>query len=117
MLSKRYESTEVDRRTWLHVPSKSDLKWCIHLSKSLFLYHFERIIRLLNDIFCEPISHRLNLRPDSLNLQTLISLESAMRNHSNQFEMPELHSLAEKSPRKKACVKIHIVLHVIKIYN
>ena len=21
MLSKRYESTEVDRRTWLHVPS------------------------------------------------------------------------------------------------
>ena len=23
MLSKRYESTEVDRRTWLHVPSES----------------------------------------------------------------------------------------------
>ena len=23
MLSKRYESTEVDRRTWLHVPSTS----------------------------------------------------------------------------------------------
>ena len=23
MLSKRYESTEVDRRTWLHVPSVS----------------------------------------------------------------------------------------------
>ena len=22
MLSKRYESTEVDRRTWLHVPEK-----------------------------------------------------------------------------------------------
>ena len=59
MLSKRYESTEVDRRTWLHLPSgtplstSSDtyqdveikkesvsfsgsnsifLKWCIHLS-------------------------------------------------------------------------------------
>ena len=24
MLSKRYESTEVDRRTWLHVPSGTD---------------------------------------------------------------------------------------------
>ena len=23
MLSKRYESTEVDRRTWLHVPSET----------------------------------------------------------------------------------------------
>ena len=23
MLSKRYESTEVDRRTWLHVPSRT----------------------------------------------------------------------------------------------
>ena len=35
MLSKRYESTEVDRRTWLHVPSgthwsmRSDAKYCI----------------------------------------------------------------------------------------
>ena len=25
MLSKRYESTEVDRRTWLHVPSENSL--------------------------------------------------------------------------------------------
>ena len=25
MLSKRYESTEVDRRTWLHVPSGTHL--------------------------------------------------------------------------------------------
>ena len=25
MLSKRYESTEVDRRTWLHVPSGDSL--------------------------------------------------------------------------------------------
>ena len=25
MLSKRYESTEVDRRTWIHVPSGSHL--------------------------------------------------------------------------------------------
>ena len=25
MLSKRYESSEVDRRTWLHVPSRTHL--------------------------------------------------------------------------------------------
>ena len=30
MLSKRYESTEVDRRTWLYVPSGT----CIHRFKS-----------------------------------------------------------------------------------
>ena len=40
MLSKRYESTEVDRRTWLHMPSGTH--WSIssdtyHLSRSLFL--------------------------------------------------------------------------------
>ena len=28
-----------------------------------------------------------------------------MRNHLNQFEMSELHSLAEKSPRKKHTLK------------
>ena len=41
MLSKRYESTEVERRTWLHVPSEGNsgppavtltkwFKWCVH---------------------------------------------------------------------------------------
>ena len=40
MLSKRYESTEVEHRTWLHVPSGNSgppavtltkwLKWCVH---------------------------------------------------------------------------------------
>ena len=40
MLSKRYESTEVERRTWLHVSSGNSgppavtltkwLKWCVH---------------------------------------------------------------------------------------
>ena len=38
MLSKRYESTEVDRRTWLHVPSgthwstSSDTHQALHMS-------------------------------------------------------------------------------------
>ena len=52
-------------------------------------------------------------------LQTKISLGSLVCNHSNQFEMSELHSLAEKCPRKQHSyyVKIHIVWHAIKIYN
>ena len=39
MLSKRYESTEVDRRTWLHVPSgthwstSSDTHQVVEISK------------------------------------------------------------------------------------
>ena len=32
-------------------------------------------------------------------------LKSLVRNHSNQFEMSGLHSLAEKSPRKKHALK------------
>ena len=58
MLSKRYESTEVDRNTWLHVPSgtprstssdthqvvttESELKWCIHLSKVSFYIEIKK---------------------------------------------------------------------------
>ena len=40
MLSKRYDSTEVDRRTWLHVPSwtrwstSSDTHQVVEMSKS-----------------------------------------------------------------------------------
>ena len=42
MLSKRYESTEVDRRTWLHVPSgthwstSSDTHQGVEIQKETF---------------------------------------------------------------------------------
>ena len=42
MLSKRYESTEVDRRTWLHVPSgthwstSSDTHQVVEYKKRLY---------------------------------------------------------------------------------
>ena len=40
MLSKRYKSTEVDRRTWLHVPSET------HWSTSiLFIYLFNTLFQ------------------------------------------------------------------------
>ena len=50
------------------------------------------------------------LGPDSLKtipgtFKRKISLESLVRNHSNQFEMSELHSLAEKSSQKKHALK------------
>ena len=41
MLSKRYESTEVDRRTWLHVPSgtpwstSSDAQQVVEIKKEI----------------------------------------------------------------------------------
>ena len=50
MLSKRYESTEVDRRTWLHVPSgthwstSSDTQRVVQIKKRLLLrciHHFK----------------------------------------------------------------------------
>ena len=50
MLSKRYESTEVDRRTWLHVPSgthwsiSSDTQQVVEIYKRLQLrcrHHFK----------------------------------------------------------------------------
>ena len=50
MLSKRYESTEVDRRTWLHVPSgthwstSSDTHQVVEIKKRLLLrciHHFK----------------------------------------------------------------------------
>ena len=50
MLSKRYESTEVDRRTWLHVPSgthwftSSDTHQVVEIKKILLLrciHHFK----------------------------------------------------------------------------
>ena len=50
MLSKRYESTEVDRRSWLHVPSgtlwsiSSDTHQVVELKKRLPLkciHHFK----------------------------------------------------------------------------
>ena len=43
MLSKRYESTEVDRRTWLHVPSgtpwstSGDTQQVVEIKKRLVL--------------------------------------------------------------------------------
>ena len=61
MLSKRYESTEVDRRTWLHVPSgthwstssdthqvveiykKRLLLRCIHHFKSDLIYNMDHM--------------------------------------------------------------------------
>ena len=41
MLSKRYKSTEVDRRTWLHVPSGTP--W----STSVYVHELENALRLL----------------------------------------------------------------------
>ena len=44
MLSKRYELTEVDRRTWLHVPSEtpwstsSDTHQLVEIRKETFNY-------------------------------------------------------------------------------
>ena len=57
MLSKRYESTEVDRRTWLHVPSgtpwstSSDTHQVVEIKKRLLLrckHHFKS--DLINDM-------------------------------------------------------------------
>ena len=45
-----------------------------------------------------------------------ISLGSLLRNHSNQFEMSELHSFGWKVSAKKACVKIHKGWHAILKY-
>ena len=45
MLSKRYESTEVDRRTWLHVPSgtpwstSSDTYQVVEIDKETYTSH------------------------------------------------------------------------------
>ena len=50
MLSERYESTEFDRRTWLHVPSgtlwstSSDTHQVVEIQKRLlltFIHHFK----------------------------------------------------------------------------
>ena len=51
MLSKRYESTEVDRRTWLHVPSgtpwstSTDTQQVVEIKKKILLlrciHHFK----------------------------------------------------------------------------
>ena len=49
MLSKRYESTEVDRRTWLHVPSgtpwstSSDTHQEVEIHRDFYscLHHFK----------------------------------------------------------------------------
>ena len=54
MLSKRYEPTEVDRRTWLHVPSgtpwstSSDTHQVVEIRKetSTYLYNVMRIDKL-----------------------------------------------------------------------
>ena len=57
MLSKRYESTEVDRRTWLHVPSgtpwstSGDTQQVVEIKKRLLsrcIHHFKS--DLINDI-------------------------------------------------------------------
>ena len=58
MLSKRYESTEVDRRTWLHVPSgtpwstSSDTHQVVEIKKKRLLlrciHHFKS--DLINDM-------------------------------------------------------------------
>ena len=40
MLSKRYESTEVDRRTWLHVPSGTHWSTIIYIWYFIFYYFF-----------------------------------------------------------------------------
>ena len=57
MLSKRYESTEVDSRTWLHVPSgtpwstSSDTHQVVEIKKRLVLrciHHFKS--DLINDM-------------------------------------------------------------------
>ena len=55
MLSKRYEPTEVDRRTWLHVPSgiprsiSSDTHQVVQIRKEIFIiciHHFKARILL-----------------------------------------------------------------------
>ena len=51
MLSKRYESTKVDRRTWLHVPSgtpwspSSDTHQVVEIKKSLLLRCIQTTLR------------------------------------------------------------------------
>ena len=53
MLSKRYESTEVERRTWLHVPSGNSGPPAVTLTKWLKLSVRVRYIG--------SICHRLNV--------------------------------------------------------
>ena len=49
MLSERYESTEVDRRTWLHVPSgtpwstSSDTYQVVEIKKSIIVSSYTGI--------------------------------------------------------------------------
>ena len=59
MLSKRYESTEVDRRTWLHVPSgtpwstSSDTHQVVEIKKKPPLgciHHFKSDSHVINDM-------------------------------------------------------------------
>ena len=55
MLSKRYESTEVDRRTWLHVPSgthwstSSDTHQVVEIQKEtstkMYKYQFHKVTK------------------------------------------------------------------------
>ena len=45
MLSKRYESTEVDRRTWLHVPSGTQYESTKPASKRTNIRVFKRNIK------------------------------------------------------------------------
>ena len=54
MLSKRYESTEVERRTWLHVPSEN--LWSISRDT-----HQAVEVMCASQIYEGSICHRLNV--------------------------------------------------------
>ena len=52
MLSKRYESTEVDRRTWLHVPSGTHLSTSsdTYLEVEIWRDFYQDVYTILNRI-------------------------------------------------------------------
>ena len=69
-----------------------------------FLFHFDACLSDLKN-FLFPRQAEYTGSGFSENFPRHLSLESLVRNHSNQFEMSELHSLAEKSLRKKHALK------------
>ena len=68
MLSKRYESTEVDRRTWLHVPlgthwaTSSDTRQVVEIqigtSTHMYTPFLIRLEKKTNRIFFQSVQYR-----------------------------------------------------------
>ena len=56
MLSKRYESTEVDRRTWLHVPSGTHTH-SLCLYKKIIQTCYKRLLSFV--VFCTYVPAQL----------------------------------------------------------